>query len=93
MQIDAARVAGVNENLANLLLAAKYGVRVCPHAGGVCLCEAVQHLSMIDYVAVSGPARTATWSTSTTCTNTSSTPYRSSTATTAHPAHPARAPR
>ena len=54
MQIDAARVAGVNENLANLLLAAKYGVRVCPHAGGVGLCEAVQHLSMIDYVAVSG---------------------------------------
>lgn len=54
MQIDAARVAGVNENLANLLLAAKFGVRVCPHAGGVGLCEAVQHLSMIDYVAVSG---------------------------------------
>ncbi|MFT4166834.1 MAG: enolase C-terminal domain-like protein [Microlunatus sp.] len=54
MQIDAARVAGVNENLANLLLAAKFGVRVCPHAGGVGLCEAVQHLSMIDYVAISG---------------------------------------
>ncbi len=54
MQIDAARVAGVNENIANLLLAAKFGVRVCPHAGGVGLCEAVQHLSMIDFVAVSG---------------------------------------
>ena len=54
MQIDAARVAGVNENIANLLLAAKFGVRVCPHAGGVGLCEAVQHLSMIDYVAISG---------------------------------------
>ncbi|HEU5483886.1 MAG TPA: enolase C-terminal domain-like protein [Microlunatus sp.] len=54
MQIDAARVAGVNENLANLLLAAKFRVRVCPHAGGVGLCEAVQHLSMIDFVAVSG---------------------------------------
>ena len=54
MQIDAARVAGVNENLANLLLAAKFGVPVCPHAGGVGLCEAVQHLSMIDYVAISG---------------------------------------
>ena len=53
MQIDAARVAGVNENVANLLLAAKYGIRVCPHAGGVGLCEAVQHLSMFDYVAVS----------------------------------------
>ena len=54
MQIDAARVAGVNENLANLLLAAKFGVPVCPHAGGVGLCEAVQHLSMFDFVAVSG---------------------------------------
>lgn len=54
MQIDAARVAGVNENIANLLLAAKFGVRVCPHAGGVGLCEAVQHLSMIDFIAVSG---------------------------------------
>lgn len=54
MQIDAARVGGVNENIANLLLAAKFGVRVCPHAGGVGLCEAVQHLSMFDFVAVSG---------------------------------------
>jgi L-fuconate dehydratase len=53
MQIDATRVGGVNENIANLLLAAKFGVRVCPHAGGVGLCEAVQHLSMFDYVAVS----------------------------------------
>ncbi|MDJ0312137.1 L-fuconate dehydratase [Arthrobacter sp. H35-D1] len=54
LQIDAARVAGVNENVAILLLAAKFGVRVCPHAGGVGLCEAVQHLSMFDFVAVSG---------------------------------------
>ena len=54
MQIDATRVAGVNENIANLLLAARYDVPVCPHAGGVGLCEAVQHLSMFDYVAVSG---------------------------------------
>jgi L-fuconate dehydratase len=54
MQIDACRVAGVNENLANLLLAAKFGVPVCPHAGGVGLCELVQHLSMFDYVALSG---------------------------------------
>lgn len=53
VQIDATRVAGVNENLAILLLAAKYGVPVCPHAGGVGLCEAVQHLAMADYVAVS----------------------------------------
>jgi L-fuconate dehydratase len=52
-QIDACRVAGVNENLAILLLAAKFGVPVCPHAGGVGLCEIVQHLSMFDYVAVS----------------------------------------
>ncbi|MFJ9033362.1 enolase C-terminal domain-like protein [Streptomyces sp. NPDC102274] len=54
VQIDAARVAGVNENLAILLLAAKFGVPVCPHAGGVGLCELVQHLSMFDYIAVSG---------------------------------------
>lgn len=54
LQIDATRVAGVNENVAILLLAAKFGVRVCPHAGGVGLCEAVQHLSMFDFVAVSG---------------------------------------
>lgn len=54
LQIDAARVAGVNENLAILLLAAKFGVPVCPHAGGVGLCELVQHLSMFDYLALSG---------------------------------------
>ncbi len=54
LQIDAVRVAGVNENIANLLLAAKFGVPVCPHAGGVGLCEAVQHLSMFDFIAVSG---------------------------------------
>lgn len=54
VQIDAARVAGVNENLAILLLAAKYDIPVCPHAGGVGLCELVQHLSMFDYVAVAG---------------------------------------
>jgi L-fuconate dehydratase len=57
MQIDACRVAGVNENIANLLLAAKFGVPVCPHAGGVGLCEIVQHLSMFDYAAVSGSAQ------------------------------------
>ena len=54
MQIDACRVAGVNENIGNLLLAAKFGVPVCPHAGGVGLCEIVQHLSMFDFVALSG---------------------------------------
>ncbi|GHE06958.1 enolase C-terminal domain-like protein [Klenkia taihuensis] len=54
VQIDATRVAGVNENIAILLLAAKFGVRVCPHAGGVGLCEVVQHLSMFDWIAVSG---------------------------------------
>ncbi|RBM12143.1 enolase C-terminal domain-like protein [Streptomyces sp. PT12] len=54
LQLDATRVAGVNENVAILLLAAKFGVRVCPHAGGVGLCEAVQHLAMFDFVAVSG---------------------------------------
>ncbi|MGC4152146.1 MAG: enolase C-terminal domain-like protein [Propionicimonas sp.] len=54
LQLDATRVAGVNENLAILLLAAKFEIPVCPHAGGVGLCEVVQHLAMFDYVAVSG---------------------------------------
>src|SRR5205814_2749020 len=54
VQIDACRVAGINENLAILLLAAKFGVPVCPHAGGVGLCEMVQHLAMFDYIALSG---------------------------------------
>ena len=53
-QIDSCRVAGVNENLAILLMAQKAGIPVCPHAGGVGLCEYVQHLSMIDYICVSG---------------------------------------
>ena len=53
-QIDSCRLGGVNENLAVILMAAKYGVPVCPHAGGVGLCEYVQHLSMFDFVAVSG---------------------------------------
>ena len=51
-QIDSCRVGGVNEVLAILLLAAKFGVPVCPHAGGVGLCEYVQHLAIYDYVAV-----------------------------------------
>ncbi|RMI42396.1 enolase C-terminal domain-like protein [Streptomyces triticirhizae] len=54
LQLDASRVAGVTENVAILLLAARFGVPVCPHAGGVGLCEMVQHLAMFDYVAVSG---------------------------------------
>jgi L-fuconate dehydratase len=53
-QIDACRLGGVNEVLAVLLMAAKFGAPVCPHAGGVGLCEYVQHLSIFDYVAVSG---------------------------------------
>jgi L-fuconate dehydratase len=53
-QIDACRLGGVNEVIAVLLLAAKFGVPVCPHAGGVGLCEYVQHLSMFDFVCVSG---------------------------------------
>ncbi|MGX1930932.1 L-fuconate dehydratase [Flagellimonas sp. 2504JD4-2] len=53
-QIDSCRVGGVNEILAILLMAAKFNIPVCPHAGGVGLCEYVQHLSMIDYVAISG---------------------------------------
>lgn len=52
-QIDSCRVAGVNENLAIILMAAKFGVPVCPHAGGVGLCEYVQHLSAFDFLRVS----------------------------------------
>jgi L-fuconate dehydratase len=53
-QIDACRLGGVNEVIAVLLLAARFGVPVCPHAGGVGLCEYVQHVAMFDYVCVSG---------------------------------------
>ncbi len=53
LQMDACRVGGVNENIAILLLAAKFGVPVIPHAGGVGLCETVQHMAMFDFVAVS----------------------------------------
>lgn len=54
VQLDAARLAGPNEAIAVMLLAEKFGLPVCPHAGGVGLCEIVQHLSIFDYVAVSG---------------------------------------
>lgn len=53
LQLDSCRVAGVNENLAILLLAAKFNIPVCPHAGGVGLCEYVQHLSVFDFLSVS----------------------------------------
>ena len=53
-QIDSCRLGGVNEVIAVLLLAARFGIPVCPHAGGVGLCELVQHRSAFDYVAVSG---------------------------------------
>ena len=54
VQIDSCRLGGVNEILAVMLMAAKYKLPVCPHAGGVGLCEYVQHLSMIDYVCIAG---------------------------------------
>jgi L-fuconate dehydratase len=54
VQLDSCRIGGVNEALSILLMAARFGVPVCPHAGGVGLCEYVQHLSVFDYVAVSG---------------------------------------
>ena len=54
VQIDACRLGGVNEVLAVMLMAAKYNLSVCPHAGGVGLCEYVQHLSMIDYLSIAG---------------------------------------
>jgi L-fuconate dehydratase len=53
LQLDSCRVGGVNENLAILLLAAKFNIPVCPHAGGVGLCEYVQHLAIFDFLAVS----------------------------------------
>lgn len=53
LQIDATRVAGVGENLANLLLAQRFGIPVCPHAGGTGLCELVQHYSYVDYAVIS----------------------------------------
>ena len=53
-QVDAARLGGLNEVIVVLLMAAKYAVPVCPHAGGVGLCEYVQHVSLFDYIAVSG---------------------------------------
>ena len=54
LQVDSCRMGGVNEALAVLLMAARFGVPVCPHAGGVGLCEYVQHLAIFDYIAVSG---------------------------------------
>src|SRR5438128_11420741 len=52
-QVDSCRMGGVNERLPVLLLAAKFGVPVCPHAGGVGLCEYVQHIALFDYMCVS----------------------------------------
>jgi len=54
LQLDATRTAGVNENIAIIVMAAKFGIPVCPHAGGVGLCEMVAHLAMFDSVAVTG---------------------------------------
>lgn len=53
-QIDSCRLGGVNEILSVMLMAAKFNIPVCPHAGGVGLCEYVQHLSMVDYLCISG---------------------------------------
>lgn len=54
VQIDSCRMGGLNEVLAVMLMAAKYDLKVCPHAGGVGLCEYVQHMSMIDYLCIAG---------------------------------------
>jgi L-fuconate dehydratase len=78
-QVDCCRLGGVNEVLAVVLLAAKFGVPVCPHAGGVGLCEYAQHVSMFDYIAVARRSRTASSSSWTTCTSTSSTRFASRT--------------
>ena len=68
-QIDSCRLGGVNENLAVMLMAAKFGVRVCPHAGGVGLCEYVQHLSMFDFVGISGTWKAGSSNSWITCTS------------------------
>ena len=88
VQIDSARVGGINENIAILLLAAKFGVPVCPHAGGVGLCEMVQHLSMFDYVAVSATTQDRVIEYVDHLHDTSSTRYASSTAGTSPPPCP-----
>jgi L-fuconate dehydratase len=72
-QLDACRLGGVNEAIAVLLLAAKFGVPVCPHAGGVGLCEYVQHLAAFDYIAVSGTQEDHVTNGSITSTSTSAT--------------------
>ena len=54
VQVDSCRLGGINEILAVMLMAAKYDLKVCPHAGGVGLCEYVQHLSIIDYLCIAG---------------------------------------
>ncbi|CAH2284898.1 mitochondrial enolase superfamily member 1 [Pelobates cultripes] len=54
LQIDSCRLGSVNENMAVLLMAKKFNIPVCPHAGGVGLCELVQHLIIFDYISVSG---------------------------------------
>lgn len=74
-QIDSCRLGGVNEILSVLLMAAKHGIPVCPHAGGVGLCEYVQHLSIFDYICVSGSLENRLLSMLTICTNTFSIPY------------------
>ena len=74
-QIDACRIGGVNEAIAVLLLAAKFGIPVCPHAGGVGLCEYVQHLAVLRlHRASADRSRTGSSSGSTTCTSTSAIP-------------------
>jgi L-fuconate dehydratase len=57
-QIDAVRVAGVNDVMAIILMAAKFGVPVCPHGGGIALCNMIQHFGMWDQIAVSGHSKT-----------------------------------
>ncbi|CAJ0966858.1 unnamed protein product, partial [Ranitomeya imitator] len=54
LQIDSCRLGSVNENLSVLLMAKKFNIPVCPHAGGVGLCELVQHLIIFDYISISG---------------------------------------
>lgn len=92
-QLDWARLASLNEIIAVYLMAQKFGVPVCPHAGGVGLCELVQHLSVFDFMALSGSLENRVVEYSTTFTGTSSIRAASTTATTCCRRSPATAPR
>ena len=88
-QIDAVRVAGVNDVMAIILLAAKYGVPVCPHGGGIALCNMIQHYGMWDQIAVAGHSDTQLVEYIDFLQDTVEHPWLSATVATSHPPLPA----